>query len=338
MVDGTKEAPVEKIYHELIYFNKHPKGKEKTNLASPEKYGMQNAINIHLFLPPKRDHGVLKSIKNTLASLIGWETNPFEYIGAWMIHPLAQDAVLIDVKSGAEDLIVLYLHGTGTDRSDAADVYKLIQSLGFFTLAIDYRGFGDSTQVLANEESMAEDTEFAISWLNKTYPTAKIIVWAHSLGTGVACKIGASNRQRKNKSIIAFILEAPFCTLFEAVNGLSPVNIPDFTQKVFKNLGIEFDNRNQITKIRQPIYILHAKDDKVVGFEQGKSLYKAGKKLKLHINLIEFKERLKLGHNHIHTYIFIKEIIKAIVKDAILKKGKTNYSYEGCIWHKGYKL
>ena len=60
----------------------------------------------------------------------------------------------------------------------------MLLSLGYYVLALDYRGYGDSTNIKPSEDSVVSDARAALDWLtNKLGDKAKIIVWGHSLGS-----------------------------------------------------------------------------------------------------------------------------------------------------------
>ena len=45
-------------------------------------------------------------------------------------------------------------------------MYKLLIKLGYYVLAIDYRGFGDSSPVTLAEKTVVEDARAALSWIS----------------------------------------------------------------------------------------------------------------------------------------------------------------------------
>ena len=63
--------------------------------------------------------------------------------------------------------MILYLHGNSYNRSQSHRVglYKLLIKLGYYVLAIDYRGFGDSSPVKLSETTAVEDARAALSWI-----------------------------------------------------------------------------------------------------------------------------------------------------------------------------
>ena len=56
-------------------------------------------------------------------------------------------------------------------------------------LAFDYRGFGDSSKVPLDEDTVVEDASLALVWLRaRVGREARILVLAHSLGTAIASR------------------------------------------------------------------------------------------------------------------------------------------------------
>ena len=57
-------------------------------------------------------------------------------------------------------------------------------------LAIDYRGFADSTShPELSESSLLEDALTSVIWLRpRLGPGDRLVLWGHSLGAAVACR------------------------------------------------------------------------------------------------------------------------------------------------------
>ena len=45
------------------------------------------------------------------------------------------------------------------------ELYKVLLSLGYYVLAFDYRGYGDSTNISPSEASVVADARTALDWL-----------------------------------------------------------------------------------------------------------------------------------------------------------------------------
>jgi len=90
--------------------------------------------------------------------------------------------------------VVLYLHGNAGNVATGHRValYKLLTAPPFCcdVVAIDYAGFGQSDGVWPDEESAVRDALAALEALPDR--RSDVIVWGHSLGTGIA--VGAMAR------------------------------------------------------------------------------------------------------------------------------------------------
>ena len=92
----------------------------------------------------------------------------------------------------------------------------------------------------------------------KTHPDSKIILWGHSLGSGVAAKTGSILSTTDLQSPSAYVLEAPFSSLRDEIE--TRFSLPfDITQIA----DLKFDSNSNLKKIKEPVLILHAKDDLV---------------------------------------------------------------------------
>jgi pimeloyl-ACP methyl ester carboxylesterase len=80
---------------------------------------------------------------------------------------------------------ILYLHGTTGDRSNyhRCILYEQLSQLGLHVIALDYRGYGDSTGD-PTEENVVKDALFTYEYFLKLAPHATFYIWGHSLGTG----------------------------------------------------------------------------------------------------------------------------------------------------------
>ncbi|XP_078261435.1 lysophosphatidylserine lipase ABHD12 isoform X3 [Rhinoraja longicauda] len=114
-------------------------------------------------------------------------------IGAWHTVP----AILWKEAQGKGQLwyeetlasgfpIILYFHGNaGTRGGDhRVQLYKVLSSLGYHVVALDYRGWGDS-EGAPSERGMTTDAIYTYSWLKERCGKNSIYIWGHSLGTGV---------------------------------------------------------------------------------------------------------------------------------------------------------
>ena len=134
-------------------------------------------------------------------------------LGAWYMLP-PQSTGKVETLSSSE-VVVLYLHGNGYNRGQTHRVglYKVFLSLGYYVLSIDYRGYGDSTNISPTEQSVVSDARAGLAWLtSKLGEKVKVVVWGHSLGTAIASHMIAEFDLETggNSPVSGLVLEAPF--------------------------------------------------------------------------------------------------------------------------------
>ncbi|XP_023950842.2 lysophosphatidylserine lipase ABHD12 isoform X2 [Bicyclus anynana] len=209
-------------------------------------------------------------------------------------------SALLDCELAKSKLpIIVYCHGNSNTRAAAHRVvlYKFFQKMDFHTIAFDYRGYADSTNVLPTEAGVVEDSLVVYDWLNTTVGKADtkppVFVWGHSLGTGISSHL-VGNLQRLSKQVLGrseplpppngLILEAPFSNLADEV-GYHPLAklvrwLPYFDATFVSPFRAcaehEFRSDAHLALApATPVLILHAMDDVIVPHCVGKKLYEA---------------------------------------------------------------
>jgi alpha-beta hydrolase superfamily lysophospholipase len=107
-------------------------------------------------------------------------------------------------------------------------------------------------------------SEFHLRLRERTHPNAKLVIWGHSLGSGVTAKLGSvlSSSDLGNPS--AYVLESPFSSLLDEIKSFYVSTfLPFDISNQLRLANLEFDSNSNLKKIKEPVLILHAKDDKV---------------------------------------------------------------------------
>lgn len=170
---------------------------------------------------------------------------------------------------------ILYLHGTRWNLTGNAFRIARLQRMGFNVLAVDYRGFGQSSGDLPSEQWTYEDAATAWAYLKtRETDTTKRFIYGHSLGGAVAIDLAT-----KTNDAAGLILEATFTSIREMVGQTWAKFLP-----VGVILTQEYDSTTKIADVRMPILFVHGMADRYVPYEMSERLHalaKAPKRLYL---------------------------------------------------------
>ena len=167
---------------------------------------------------------------------------------------------------------LLYLHGTFRNLYQNLRKVEALRDAGFSVVALDYRGWGESTPILPSELSVYADANLAWGELVRRQPEPrKRVIFGHSMGSGVAVEL--ASQRRAGVDYGGLILESSFTRLPDVAkaNGtLGSVAALFATQ--------EFDSLGKIGRVDAPILMLHGSADNTVPVALGRRLFEAAPK------------------------------------------------------------
>jgi hypothetical protein len=164
---------------------------------------------------------------------------------------------------------LLYLHGTFRNLYGNQRKIESLRSAGYSVLAVDYRGWGESSPRIPSEQSILQDANIAWQELTKHQPDpARRVIYGHSMGSGVA--VDLASRLNSPGDYGGLVLESAFTSFDEvarAAGWLARV-LAWFTQE-------RFDSAKKIGRIQAPLLMLHGKLDGTIPMVLGERLYAA---------------------------------------------------------------
>lgn len=165
---------------------------------------------------------------------------------------------------------LLYLHGTFRNLYQNMPKIVALREAGFGILAVDYRGWGDSTALVPSEATIQADARTAWQELQRREPRPeRRVIYGHSMGGAVAVALAASLKGVKEGSgdYGRLILESTFTRMPDVAAAAG------FWGRVAAEAtNLEFDSLARIGAIDAPILILHGDADKTVPVELGRRL------------------------------------------------------------------
>ena len=162
---------------------------------------------------------------------------------------------------------LLYLHGTFRNLYRNYPKIEALRAAGFSVLAVDYRGWGDSTPIVPSQKTILADADVAWAELVRHQPRPnKRVIYGHSLGGAVA--IDLASRKHAGSDYAALIVESTFTNLADlAASAAGPIG----PIAVWIS-GERFDSFAKIGRIDAPILMLHGDRDNTVPVALGRRL------------------------------------------------------------------
>lgn len=189
---------------------------------------------------------------------------------------------------------VLLFHGNAGNMSHRIDYAKMFYGLGYNTVLVDYRGYGDSTGE-PSEQGTYRDAVASWQWLSaRGIPAQDIVIFGESLGGGVATWLAVQHPPR------ALILASTF------------TSIPDLGAQVYPWLPvrwisrIHYNNLAHLENMRAPVLIAHSPGDDLIPYAHGQRLFEAAH---------EPKVFLELSGGHNEGFVFAREAWVKVVQD-----------------------
>ena len=170
--------------------------------------------------------------------------------------------------------VVLFFHGNAGNISHRLDSIGIFHQLGLDTLIIDYRGYGQSTGK-PTEQGTYLDAEAAWSYLvdERGIPADEIIIFGRSLGGAIGAWLGAQHTPA------AVIIESSFTSGVDMARRLYPF----LPARLITRL--RYPVAEYVSQLDCPVLVVHSRDDEIIPFEMGRSVYAAVKQRKSFLEL-----------------------------------------------------
>lgn len=161
---------------------------------------------------------------------------------------------------------LLYLHGTFRNLYQNLPKIDALREAGFSVLAVDYRGWGDSTPIIPSEATIYADADVAWAELERRQPDPRRrVIYGHSMGGGVAVELASHKHHGSDYG--ALILESTFTSAVDVATATSWL-----VGLAARFSSQKFDSVAKIGKVDAPILMLHGDADRTVPVALGRHL------------------------------------------------------------------
>jgi fermentation-respiration switch protein FrsA (DUF1100 family) len=199
------------------------------------------------------------------------DTSDGEKLVAWHVPP----------RDGKP--VVIYFHGNGEIVPWRVERHRATIADGTGLIALNVRGYGGSTGT-PTETGLHRDAEAVYAFAAARYAPQRIVLWGHSLGTGVAVRLAAT------KPVGKLILEAPYSSIADIAASLFPF-VP-----VRRLMRDQFHSDAWIGKVHVPLLIMHGARDDVIGIRFAERVFALANEPK------RFVRYDRGGHNDLDDY------------------------------------
>jgi fermentation-respiration switch protein FrsA (DUF1100 family) len=176
------------------------------------------------------------------------DTSDGEKIIAWHVPPRRDRPV------------VIYFHGNAEIVAWKVERHRALISDGTGLVALSYRGYAGSTGE-PTEDGLHRDAAAAYAFAVARYSPERIVLWGHSLGTGVAVKLASE------RPIGKLILEAPYTSTAD----VAALTFPFVPVRLL--MRDQFRSDQRIGRVTAPVLVLHGARDDVIPIAFGERLF-----------------------------------------------------------------
>jgi fermentation-respiration switch protein FrsA (DUF1100 family) len=237
-----------------------------------------------VYFPLKGNYSATPRALGLAFEAVTLRTEDREQLAAWWIP----------VPAPARGTVLLF-HGNAGNIAHRIDYAQMFFGMGYNTLLVDYRGFGESSGE-PSEQGTYRDATASWLWLTaaKGIKPSDIVIFGESLGGGVATWLAMQHPPR------ALILASTF------------TSIPDLGAEVYPWLPvrwlsrIHYNNLANLEHIRVPLLIAHSSGDELIPFAHGK---------RLHAVAHEPKAFLEMSGGHNEGFVFAREEWVKVVRE-----------------------
>jgi fermentation-respiration switch protein FrsA (DUF1100 family) len=170
-------------------------------------------------------------------------------------------------EAPVQSATIIYFHGNGGNVTNLAWFGQSLAKRGFNVLVFDYRGYGLSDGVAADESELYLDGQAALLYVVNAKQAApgRIVLYGQSLGTAVAtetatrCECGA------------LILESGFSSASSLGSRALPW-LPRWLHFLARN---RFESARKLQNVHVPVLITHGDPDLTIPTDEGRALFAA---------------------------------------------------------------
>ncbi|UTW62310.1 alpha/beta fold hydrolase [bacterium SCSIO 12741] len=165
--------------------------------------------------------------------------------------------------------VLFYFHGNAGSMASWGQWAQLFLDYNYDVVMYDYRGYGKSSGMIKDEQSIHSDAEYIYQRIIPEYADKQVIFYGRSLGTGIAASL--ATRYQPDQ----LVLVTPYFNFEDVVSHHYPY-VP-----VTILLKYKFTTDAFLPGLECPIYLIHGTEDEVIPYESSVKLADLGDHIEL---------------------------------------------------------
>lgn len=164
-------------------------------------------------------------------------------------------------KGNPDKPVIAFFHGNAGNLSHRAITFRMFKALGLGFVAVDYRGFGNSTGK-PSEAALYRDAEQVLAYMNEKFGVEdqRIVLYGESLGSGIVTEMAT------RRPFAGVVLQSPYTSVAAAAKRRF------FWLPIDLLLTERFSNIDRIDRINAPLLVIHGRDDELFPVDMAESL------------------------------------------------------------------
>jgi pimeloyl-ACP methyl ester carboxylesterase len=173
---------------------------------------------------------------------------------------------------GTPTTVVLAFHGNADLSAWLVPwARELAERSGAVVVLPEYRGYGGIAGS-PSYASAAADARGALDWVRRTYPSAKIVLYGHSLGSAIASELAHAMQPH---GPAALILQSPFTSAQAMAARMLVPPIPGLWSLISR---VHYDTRTVVAGLDAPVWVSHGTRDVVIPQRMGRAVFAAARR------------------------------------------------------------
>lgn len=190
-------------------------------------------------------------------------------------HPIFGYVVSPPRQVADSGIVVIAFHGNADLAAWLVPWAQALANRAAVTVLVaEYRGYAGIAGA-PTYESAAADARGALQFAREQLRPRRVVLFGHSLGTGVATELAASMPPSGADAPAALVLQSPFTSARDMATRLLLPPIPWLWRRISR---VHYDTRARVSQLDCAVWVAHGTRDVVIPVRMGRQVFSAARR------------------------------------------------------------